>query len=155
MTSLTATPQRRGLITTGGKSGSLTFNLYLFIQEAYRPNFGCHILVKSQFFREKYRKSMLLEPRRGTLSVPKSHLKENFIPQLYNLSLQCSMTNLIILYLNVSSDRGSGRRPSHQLRPRRACCYIADEIWADFRRLQNTSSLPLSANSRCIWIDLD
>ena len=35
------------------------------------------------------------------LSVPESHLKENFIPQLYNLSLQCSMTNLIILYLNV------------------------------------------------------
>ena len=63
--------QRRGLITTGEKSGSLTFNLYLFIQEAYRPNFGCHILVKSQFFREKYRKSMLLEPWSWTLSAYK------------------------------------------------------------------------------------
>ena len=29
------------------------------------------------------------------LSVPESQLKENFIPQLYNLSLQRSMTNFI------------------------------------------------------------
>ena len=62
----------------------------------------------------------------------------------FNMILQCQ-----------SSDRESGRRPSHRLRPREACCYITDEIWADFRRLQNTSSLSFFAESHCIWIDLN
>ena len=94
ITSLTATPQRRGLITTGGKSGSLTFNLYLFIQEAYRPNFGCHILVKSQFFREKYRKSMLLEQRSWTLRV-----------QMYFLAISCFL---------VTTDKETSSRCQHR-----------------------------------------